>query len=328
MRKTDLDAVLVCMLLVSSLLFSSYAANSRAHAATKSEYQDLYTLQESKPLVARAGAWQTWNDRLHIKPGKEKRKLVLIFVNGADGRKQMTDIHVNLSRKPFATIKDFDAAGKLSRNLTGSVASGDIPITVQGFGPSGARLVWKLATQEIIITAVRPNPFRASDKVSVQGRNFSEHAKDIKVLVGDRSVKILSARRGEIQVKMPPDLRGGAHDVVVAIGSVKSNVYRVGAKITPQITWIDVLSSAPSNPVILHGKGFSCTPSDNVVKFGALKAHVKSATETSITCEVPDMDFPRWEVPITVITHGIPSKDHITINIDMRIIPNDHPPPE
>ena len=30
---------------------------------------EMAVLQESKPLVTRAGAWHTWNDHIHLKPG-------------------------------------------------------------------------------------------------------------------------------------------------------------------------------------------------------------------------------------------------------------------
>jgi IPT/TIG domain len=320
--------VLVVAILISSLLFASpflsYGAQSQVDATTNVQHQDLYTLQQSKPLVARTGAWQTWNDRLHVKPGQDKRKLLLTFVNGAEGRKQMTGINVTLSGEPFATIKDFDASGKLTRELNGpQLKVGNIPIAVQGFGPSGARVVWKLLTEEIVITAVRPNPFKPGEKVSVQGRNFSEHPEEIKVTVGGKAVKLTSARRNELEMTIPPHFNGGRQDVVVTIGSVKSNVYVVGAKITPTITWIDLLAAPPGQPVVITGTGFSDNPADNVVTFGSIKAHVSSATETSITCEVPDIDFPRWHVPIKVITHGIPSRDNAEIHIDMRVVPNE-----
>jgi IPT/TIG domain len=320
-------AILTISFQTLGLLFASSAACCYAgNVAAGAEHQDLYQLQQSKPLVARAGAWQTWNDRLHIKPGLDKRKIVLTFINGADGRNRMTGIKVLLSGKPIATIDDFNADGTFSRDLNGTVSAGKIPITVQGFGPSGARLVWKLSTDEIIITAVRPNPFGSAQKISVQGRNFSDNPADVKVTIADNPAKILSARRTELEVQLPPHLQGGRRDLVVAIGPVKSNVYAVGTSVAPEIAFLDMFSTAPGHPVVIHGKGFSPNPDDNVVTFGSLKAHVSDSSETTITCEVPDMDFPRWHVPINVTTFGIRTKKPAEIHIDMRVIPTEEHP--
>src|SRR3984885_15901790 len=119
----------------------------------------MITLNEFRPHVARTGAWQTYNDHIHVKPGQQKRKLLLTFFNGADGRKSLTNVHVLLARKPFAEMKDFDASGKLTRDLTGPIDNGDTLLTVQVFGPSGARLVWKLFFGKTAILSVIPIPF-------------------------------------------------------------------------------------------------------------------------------------------------------------------------
>jgi IPT/TIG domain len=94
-------------------------------------------------------------------------------------------------------------------------------------------------------------------------------------------------------------------------------------KEAPQVTRVDHVAIAPGHPLVISGKGFSKTAADNVVTFGKIKAHVTGATETRITCIVPHMHFPTWHVPITVTTNGVPSKEKVTINIDVRIIPND-----
>jgi|ERR1700733_4854144 hypothetical protein len=94
-------------------------------------------------------------------------------------------------------------------------------------------------------------------------------------------------------------------------------------KVAPQITRVDHVATAPGHPVVISGTGFSKTASENVVTFGKTKAHVTGATETKITCIVPHMHFPTWHVPITVTTNGVPSKEKVTINIDIRVIPND-----
>jgi hypothetical protein len=312
--------------LVSCLFFLPTVSSYATDTSTTKAGEEFSTVQESKPLVARTGAWQTWNDYLHIKPGQEKRKLVLGFFNGTEGRAKMTGVHVQLARKPFATLEDFNAEGQLFRDLTGTIGVGNTPITVQGSGPSGARLVWKLLTDEIGITAVAPNPFGSTDTVTIQGKNFSDHPGNVKVLIDGKPAKVTSAQINQLEVKSPADLRSGDHDLIVAIDSVKSKPYKVKARPHPHIEKADFVATAPGQPLVITGTGFSRVPAENVVKFGSHKAEVTSASETSISCIVPHMDFPRWHVPISVTTRGVVAKGTVLINIDQRVIPNEgHP---
>ena len=77
---------------------SFYAALALAALATAStkpalaQAEELFLLQDSKPMVTRAGAWHTWNHHLNLKPGQEKAKLLLRLTNGAEGRPKASDI--------------------------------------------------------------------------------------------------------------------------------------------------------------------------------------------------------------------------------------------
>jgi hypothetical protein len=284
---------------------------------------DMAVLQESKPLVTRAGAWQSWGDHIHLRSGQEKLPLVLSIVNGSEGRPKFTGLQVLLARKPFATLDDFGGKEAMSFDLTGRLGLGNTPITVQGYGPSGARLAWKVFIQRPTITSVTPNPIRKANQVMVQGRNFSEHAHDMKVLIGHLPAKIVSAKANEIQLRIPSDLSGGTYDLTVDVHSVKSNSIKVSIKIHPQVTFIDFVSTAPGQPLVISGQGFSSNPSENLVLFGSHKADIIDASDSRITCVVPDMHFPQWHVPIYVITNGMRAMEHVTINIDQRVIPNE-----
>jgi IPT/TIG domain len=285
---------------------------------------EMMVLQESKPLVARAGAWQTWNDRLHLKSGMERRKLLLIFQNGADGRKQMTGVHIQLNRQPFATLQDFSNHVTFTRDISSLVKNGDVPITVQGYGPSGARLGWKLMTEKVIVNGVTPSPFKPGDRITISGRNFSDYPNDIFVTIDGKNANLISARNDVIQLTSPANLGGGQHDLVVMANSVKSAPFKVEVKGSAEVDWIDHLFTAPRHPIVIHGKGFSKVPSENVVTFtnerGSPKGHVTRATDKQITCIVPDMMFPTT-VTIRVTVRGVQAKGHAGLAIDQRVIP-------
>ena len=304
------------------------APPARAQEQTsKAPREKMATLHESRPLVARTGAWQTYNDHIHIRPGQEKRALLITFINGADGREKLTDVQILLARKPFATLKDFDDSGRLTRSLTGNIGSGDSLLTVKVFGKSGARMVWNLLAEKATITAVNPNPFSLADKLTVQGSSFSEHPHAVKVLIAGKSALVLSASSTELQLKPPSHLQSGENELVVIVDSAKSDPFKVTVKAGPEVLWVDHISTCPGQPLVIAGKGFSSVASENSVTFGSIRARVLSATETRITCLVPEMHFPKWHVPITVTTNGIAAKRKGSIDIDIRVVPSETPPP-
>jgi len=302
--------------LIFALISGLATVNGVAWAA------ETTVVQTSRPYVARAGAWQSWTDHLHILPGMEKRTLQLTLINGAEGRAQMTDIEMQLARKPFITIKDFNNQPQVTRSLSGIVGPGDTVVSVRGFGPSGARLVWQLASDKVSVSSVSPNPFGATEKITVSGTNFSDNPAHIKVDVGGKHATVVSSTGNQIVLKLPAHLPGGIKNLVVTACGTKSEAFKVTCLAQPHISWVDLIAAPPGHPVVITGTGFAPNPAGNLVKFDKLPAHIVSASEKSITCIIPDMDFPIWHVPITVTTHGMTSKEQKKINVDHRIIEN------
>ena len=298
---------------------------SPAYAATADN--GMAVLQASKPLIARSGAWQSYHDHLDIKSGLETRPLFITFTNGADGRPKLTDVQVELGGKPFLSIKDFDAAGSATKQLTG-LAAGSSSLVVKVFGPSGARLSWSLRTEPVVITSVSPNPLGPSDKVVIQGKNFSTRtaAGANKVFIAGHAATVVSATNTQLQIKPPAGLSAGGHGLVVVADSVKSAPFKVATWAAPKLNELDFLAGPPGQPVVISGSGFSINAADNVVKFGTVKAQVTWASETQIGCVVPDMHFPNWHVPVTVTTHGLQSKEKLPLHVDMRVILNEGVP--
>ncbi len=284
------------------------------------ENNQLVVVHESRPHVARAGVWQTYRDHIHLKAGQEKKQLVLTFTNGSDGRPKMTDLRISIAGKPFATIKDFDENGKFSRSLNGVVTAGDTVVATEVFGPSGARIVWKLYSEKPAITSVQPNPFGRDDKLTVLGNNFSDNKHSLKVTLAGKTADILAASAGELQIKVPPHIPAGEQSLIVTVDSAKSNAFKVIGR--PNIYWLDITSTSPSQPVMILGRGFSKVASENEVAVGPHKARVVSATETNLTFIVPEMPFPQHHLPLTVTTNGVASKDLLILDVDMRVIPN------
>lgn len=306
-------------------LAGSSISTGQAGAATADG--GMTVVQSSKPLVARAGVWQSYHDHLQVKPGMETRALAISFWNGAEGRPKLTDVQAVLGGKPILVINDFDPSGSVSKPLTG-LGVGNHSLVVKVFGPSGARLNWSFRAEPVQVFSVSPNPFGPVDKVIIKGKDFSTRsgAGANKVWLGGHAATILSATGDQMQIKAPPGISGGAHSLVVVSDSVKSAPFKVSCWAAPRVNELDILAGPPGQPVVISGSGFSPNASDNIVKFGSVKAQVTWASDTQITCIIPEMHFPNWHLPVTVTTHGMQSKEKVPFNVDVRVIPNEGVP--
>lgn len=287
---------------------------------------EMVVFQESKPLMTRAGAWQSWGDRIHLQPGQERLPVRLVFTNGADGKPRVTGMNAELHRAPLATFESFNGGDSFSIDLTGRLHAGYNPITVKAFGPSGARMNWKLFIQRPVILSVSPQPISLKDTVTVQGSNFSDRAQQVMVHIGHKHVHALTSKAGELTFRLPDNAPGGSQSLQVAVASVRSRPYSVMVRSSPHITRVSMLASPPQHPVTLEGYGFSPVAAENIVTFRGIKATVTASTDSTITCIIPDMHFPDWHVPIKVVTNGMPSKGKAYINVDMRVIDNEGVP--
>ena len=94
------------------------------------------------------------------------------------------------------------------------------------------------------------------------------------------------------------------------------------AEPAPIVNHIDMISAPPGTSITIEGSGFSNNPHENEVTFGGVPAPVSSATSNSITCVVPEMYYPQWNVPVVVKTRGVSSNDSVKIRIQSKLIPN------
>ncbi len=317
---------------------TSTASNSAPIAANKSKQsgaappnvtpESEQLVLQSKDLGSFGPQWQSFSDYLRVPKGCDQIPLFIIFQNGSSTGIPFQDLRITLAGKPLGTIKDF--SGKvLTRNLTGALGVGDSLLTVQAFGPMGAKLKWKFVTQKIIVSKVNPNSFGPTDKVIIEGRNFSDRSGVTQVLIGDKTATIISAKTNSIQITPPSGLAGGKVSLVVAIGPLRSTPVQVTITGAPEVEGVNAVSTAPGQPITITGKGFSTNIAENVVTINGVAAEVTGCSSTSIQCIVPmalDALSPLWYAPIKVKTNGIESKETenpVTINIQSRVFGNE-----
>ncbi len=278
---------------------------------------------QSRDIGSFGPRWQSFSDYLSVGKGCDQIPLFLIFTNGPINKFQ--GLRIALAGKSIATLKDFGEQPILTRNLTGALPVGDNLLSVQAIGPAGAKLSWKLVTAKIVVTKVNPTSFALSDKVIIEGRNFSDHPDVTQVVIGDKQATVVSAKSKTIQIKPPSGLMGGKTKLYVMIGNQKSNPIEVTIKGAPEIGSVSMISTAPGQPLTITGTGFSDVAGENEVTIGGYPAEIRSVSSTSITVEVPlglDAINPSWGVPITVKTNNMEATDPTNsakINIQLRV---------
>ena len=294
-----------------------------ASAKAPKAKEEIVVLQSSKPIVVSTTQWQKWDDYLAIKPASAHVPLTLTFENGPGGTPRFVDLKIWLARRLLATMRNFNGLPTLNLNLTNAIGAGDTLLSIQGYGVDSAQLRWKLTTPKAVVTSVNPSTFGLADKVHVLGKNFVERAGVNQVTIGNKAVTVINAKKDQLDLKLPADLPGGKQDLVVTVGTIRCAPLKVTVKVAPEVTSINYVSTAPGQEVVVFGKGFSTTASENQISFGGVPASIVSVTADSITCIVPDMPFPQWGVPITVKTNSVESKGDVTVNLQLRVIPNE-----
>ena len=298
--------------------------SAATQASTTTASNEQIVLQ-SRDLSSYGSSWQSFSDYLTVAKDWGAIPLFLTFVNGSNETPSFQDIRISLAGKSLATIKDFGRQKTLTRNLTGAIGTGDSLLSVQVYGKAGSQLSWKFTTPKVTVTNVTPKEVSLNDKITIDGRNFSDRPTVNQVYLDKVKLQVLSAKPTQLTAKLPSTMQGGKGDLTVALGPSRSTPFRLTLRGAPEIDTVDHISTAPGQPLVITGKGFSTVASENQVFFGELPAEIVSCTSTSIQCIVPDPgtnNWPMWNVPITVKTKGIESKDPYkkgTINLQLRV---------
>jgi hypothetical protein len=238
--------------------------------------------------------------------------LYITFINGTGSGIKFRDLRIALAGKPLATIKDLSQGTSLTRNLTGALGVGNSLLTIQAFGPAGAKLTWKFTAPKIIVTKVTPNSFGPNDKVAVDGQNFSDRPNVTQVYINGKPATIITAHYMRLEFKPPAGLPGGKANLVVGVGTFRSAPVSVTIKAAAEVDGVNMISTAPGQPLVISGKGFSPVTSENEVTIGGYAAQVVSSSPTSINCIIPlglDSISPVWDLPIKVKVNAVEAKD-------------------
>lgn len=283
---------------------------------SKKKAQDTFTVVEGTPNVAKAAKWQRFQDWITLKAGQDQLSpLNLVITNSG-----FQSLKIQLSGRVIATDKEFQG-GVFTTSVAGAISVGDNQLVIQGFGPAGAKISWKVVTLRPSLATATPTQVSPGQDVTLAGKNFSGSKSVNQVMFGDKPGVVKTSTTKQI-VATVPDGVAGDQNVVVWVGGIPTKPLKITIKGAPEVTGVDMISSPPGQTIVVSGKGFSAKAGENQVLIGGSSAQIVSVSATSITCIIPEIESPQWNVPIQVKTNNVTSKGNVTINVQRRVIEN------
>lgn len=189
-------------------------------------------------------------------------------------------------------VADFNNDGKPDI-VTASNVTGNISVVLN----TNTRI-----TSPPLITSISPGDGTFNDVVLVTGSNFSVNPNSNLVKIGSVRAFVKSATPTMLTIVVPLMSTTGLLSVRVngfetATSSSQFTVHQI-----PSVTNISPLQGPIGSDVIIEGLNFSASPTENIVYFGATRAVVTQASETSLTVKVPAGATYK---PISVTVHNL-----------------------
>lgn len=208
----------------------------------------------------------------------------------------------------FAANVDFPSSGN-PRTLTMGDLDGDgRPELVMAGSSANAVGVLRNTVSTLAaptLTSFTPAQGPPGTLVTITGTNFSTIAAQNTVKFNGTTASIVSSTSTTINVTVPPGATNGTISVSTGCNIATSS----GAFTTAiGISGFSPASGPVGTTVIIDGGGFSTTPSNNLVFFGATQATVTNATTTQLTVTVP---YGATYKPISLTVGGVVSRSTV-----------------
>jgi uncharacterized delta-60 repeat protein/gliding motility-associated-like protein len=208
----------------------------------------------------------------------------------------------------FATNVDFPSSGNPRTLAIGDLdGDGRSELVVAG---SSANAVGVLRNTVSTLAAPTLSSFTPSQGppgtlVTITGTNFSTVPLQNTVKFNGKVASILSSTSTSISVSVP----SGATNGTISVSTGCNTVTSTGTFTTAiGISGFSPASGPVGTTVIIDGGGFSTTPANNVVFFGATQATVTNATATQLTVTVP---YGATYKPISLTVGGVVSQSAV-----------------
>ncbi len=169
------------------------------------------------------------------------------------------------------------------------------------------------------VQSVQPTEVAPGAQLTISGVNFSSSPRDNLVYIGEKGAQIQSASSSTLVITVPPDVRPGKQELIVATRGFRANQFEITiVGPPPELDSVSLSSAAPGATLTISGKNFSTNPRENRVNIGGLSAEVTSASSGSLTVVVPVLASPQYGVSVNVEVAKQKAKKSLSIDIQNR----------
>ena len=236
------------------MLLPGTAASGKTAATKKKD--EVQVVCEGPANVNKTGKWQHFENWITLKQNQDQLVPLTLQVTNGDGGPAYSSVKLMLSGRPLATDKDFKN-NTLSMSMVGALGVGQNQLIIDGYGPVGAKISWKVTTLKAGLTSVTPTSTAPTKEITLAGRNFSAKASLNQVMVGDKPATIKSAGAKQIIALVPEGVSGEQLVSVAVAGFPPTKGIKITVQAAPEVTGIDMISAPPGNALTISGKGFS-----------------------------------------------------------------------
>lgn len=282
---------------------------------------DLVALAGPTQITHTGNAWRSNMSTVSLKSGQEILPLTMTLNNGNEGKLKLKGIRIFINGRKILTEADFKGKDSVSLNMSDILTAGDTQMEVQTYGNTGSTLTWVVTTPKIKVSDIKPDTAAPGDKVVINGKNLPKAIAAYQLQIGSKTATITGVTDKQINFTVPQGVEGGKQTVTLTIAGVKCDALTLKIKAQAEMSGTNMVECPPSTPLIIYGKGFAKSASDNTVTFNGVTASVTRVTDTSLEVVVPSLDFPQAGVEIKLKTNGMDAKNSIKIDLSMRTIP-------
>ena len=273
----------------------------------------LTTVGAGGPYTSKNERVQRFVDYIELKPGMETAPLTLTITN-----KGFKWFRLMVANQVVATEKSLNGRQAGDLDLTGVIQPGTNQVVIQAGGNPGAVIDWKVTTLATAkLEKVDPDETLVGDAIKIKGKNFGTTINGVEVMFNSKKGQVQNVKPTELTVKVPMDAELGESKVSAKVNGLATNTLKIKLRGIPQVTGTNLQGVPPGQQLIIFGKNFSKTLSENKVFVGDAPAPVISGDTSQLTIVVPNLPYTEGHTPsaVSVTVGKIKSKSTVPVQV-------------
>jgi hypothetical protein len=273
----------------------------------------LTTVGAGGPYTSKNERVQRFADYIELKPGMETAPLTLTITN-----KGFKWFRMMVANQVVATEKSLNGRQAGDLDLTGVIQPGTNQVVIQAGGNPGAVIDWKVTTLATAkLEKVDPDETLVGDAIKIKGKNFGTTINGVEVMFNSKKGQVQNVKPTELTVKVPMDAELGENKVGAKVNGLATNTLKIKLRGIPQVTGTNLQGVPPGQQLIVFGKNFSKTLSENKVFIGEAQAPVISGDTSQLVVVVPNMPYTEGHTPsaVSVTVGKIKSKSTVPVQV-------------